>query len=264
MTRRATTTRKWEGAPIDAHEWLSFADPEEDRTWRFDVTFLMSGWQCVYGRGCQGVLTEAAPERAEGCCSYGAHFTDDEDLQRVKAAARGLNPTQWQFLGHGSRAPGIAVRRRAGQAAKTRMVEGACIFLNRPGFPGGPGCALHRAAIERGVPPMELKPDVCWQLPLRREDTTNADGSVTSTLCQWERAHWGAGGAEFAWWCTEAQEAFRGRSPVWRHMRAELEALIGPSVYQLLAGYLEAREEAAAGRDGVSVAFLPHPATRKP
>ena len=25
---------------------------------------------------------------------------------------------------------------------KTRIVDGACIFLNRPGFPGGRGCAL--------------------------------------------------------------------------------------------------------------------------
>ena len=23
---------------------------------------------------------------------------------------------------------------------KTRVVDGACIFLNRPGFPGGAGC----------------------------------------------------------------------------------------------------------------------------
>ena len=75
---------------------------------------------------------------------------------------------------------------------------------------------------------MDLKPDVCWQLPLRREDTTNPDGSVTSVVGQWDRQHWGAGGEEFAWWCTEAPEAFRGRRPVWRHMSDELSALIGP------------------------------------
>jgi len=103
---------------------------------------------------------------------------------------------------------------------------------------------------------MELKPDVCWQLPLRREDVTNPDGSVTSTLTQWDRIHWGPGGDEFAWWCTEAPEAFKGQSPVWRHMEPELTALVGPEIYALLASYLQARE--AAGP------VLPHPARRSP
>jgi hypothetical protein len=251
----AAAKRVWRDVPQEAHEWVSFEDPEEERTWRFDVTFLLSHWNCIYGRGCQGVLTAAAPERAEGCCSYGAHFTDEEDLERVKEAAKTLTPEQWQFLEEGRR--GITARRRTGQPARTRSLQGACIFLNRPGFPGGPGCALHRAALERGVHPMELKPDVCWQLPLRREDTTNPDGSVTSVVCQWERRHWGPGGQEFAWWCTEAPEAFGGRLPVWRSLRAELEALVGPAVYELLAAYLEAREN--GGRSTV----LPHPAVRQ-
>jgi hypothetical protein len=102
---------------------------------------------------------------------------------------------------------------------------------------------------------MELKPDVCWQLPLRREDTSNPDGSVTSVVGQWDRQHWGAGGAEFAWWCTEAPEAFGGSTPVWRHMRDELSALIGPEIFALLAPYLEARENAGSA--------LPHPAARQ-
>ena len=63
-------------APPDAHEWVSFEDAEEMRTWVFDVTFLASRWTCIFGRGCQGVLTGPAPELVQGCCSYGAHFTD--------------------------------------------------------------------------------------------------------------------------------------------------------------------------------------------
>ena len=73
-------TKRWRLTPADAHEWVSFEDPDEQRTWRFDVTFLLSHWECIYGRGCQGVLTGPAPEMEQGCCSYGAHFTDDEDL----------------------------------------------------------------------------------------------------------------------------------------------------------------------------------------
>ena len=244
--------KRWRLVPSDAHEWVSFDDPVERRTWRFDVTFLLSNWRCIYGHGCQGVLTAPAPELAEGCCSYGANFTGPEDLERVKAAAATLSQDQWQFREAGRR--GGVSRRAPGQVSVTRLVQGACIFLNRPGFPGGTGCALHRAALERGQKPMELKPDVCWQLPLRRADTVNSDGSVTSALGQWEREHWGPGGDEFAWWCTESADAFSATTPVWRHMGDELEAMVGPDVFALLASYLEAREGA-----GVP---LPHPAVR--
>ena len=232
---------------------MSFEDPGEQRTWRFDVTFLLSHWECIYGRGCQGVLTGPAPELAQGCCSYGAHFTSDEDLARVKAAAKTLTPDQWQFAERGQH--GGVARRNAEGCTVTRMVEGACIFLNRPGFPGGPGCALHRAALERGEAPMDLKPDVCWQLPLRREDTSDPDGSVTSTVGQWDRSHWGAGGEEFAWWCTEAPEAFKGATAVWRHMQPELS---GPG----RTGRLRPSRPLPRGpRERRSP--LPHPAVRR-
>ena len=236
------------------HEWVSFDDPDEDRTWVFDVTFLLSGWQCIYGRGCLGVLTGPTPELMQGCCSYGAHFTDDNDVGRVEAAARTLGPDEWQLRGNGRRR---VINVEADGTKVTRLLDGACIFLNRPGFPGGPGCALHRAAIERGKHPMELKPDVCWQLPLRREDTTDDRGHVTSTVTQWDRKHWGEGGDEFHWWCTQAPDAFGGDVPVYRHMRSELVALSGPLVYGLVAAYLEAR--ATKGR----AVALPHPALKK-
>ncbi len=244
-------------APRDAHEWLSFEDPAEDRTWLVDVTFLSSRWRCIYGSGCQGVLTEPAPEQTEGCCSYGAHFTDEADVERVTAAAATLSGEQWQFRSKGRRKAG-AVKRDFEGVAATRLVDGACIFLNRPGHPGGAGCALHRAAIDGGVPPRKLKPDVCWQLPLRREDTVAADGHVTSSLGEWGRRHWGAGGAQFAWWCTEAPSAFSRREPVYLSLRDELVAMVGEEVYDLLATYLKARAE----RRGRSLPLLAHPTVR--
>jgi hypothetical protein len=240
--------------PADAHEWVSFEDPEELRTWMFDVTFLLSGWECIFGRGCQGVLTGPAPELVQGCCSYGAHFTDDDDVARVQAAAKTLSDSEWQFARIGRRR-GV-VQRQADGTRISRLVEDACIFLNRPGFGAGPGCALHQAALARGQEPLELKPDVCWQLPLRREDTTDeATGRVTSTIGQWERRHWGDGGEEFHWWCTEAREAFGGRKPVYKTMAAELTAMVGPAVYGLLVSYLATRRHETVP--------LPHPAVRR-
>ena len=65
--------------PIDPHEWISFEDEDEERTWVFDATFLTSNWTCIFGNGCQGVLTGPAPELVQGCCSYGAHLVDKKD-----------------------------------------------------------------------------------------------------------------------------------------------------------------------------------------
>ncbi|MGD0220496.1 MAG: hypothetical protein ABSC73_08600 [Acidimicrobiales bacterium] len=238
--------------PNDAHEWVSFADPKEDRTWVFDVTFLLSAWRCIYNAGCQGVLTGPAAELAEGCCSYGAHLSDPKDARRVEAAAARLSPSQFQHI---RRARRVGVIKHQGKELTTRLVDGACIFLNRPGFPGGPGCALHRAALEAGIAPRRYKPDVCWQLPVRREDATDEGGHVTSTITQWERRHWGPAGDEFHWWCTEAPEAFVAAEPVYLGLADELRALVGPAVYKTLAGYLD--EARARG------APLPHPVVRR-
>ena len=239
--------------PAESHEWASFEDPDEERTWMFDVTFLLSGWECIFGRGCQGVLTGPAPELVQGCCSYGAHFTDSADVARVKAVAKTLSDDEWQFAKIGRR-QGIIEKQPDGTKV-TRIVEDACIFLNRPGFPTGPGCALHQVAMKRGRPPLELKPDVCWQLPLRREDLTDATGRVVSMVGEWERRHWGEGGEEFHWWCTEASEAFGSKKPVFESMRDELTEMVGKKVYARLAAFLKDRREQ-------SWVPLPHPAVR--
>jgi hypothetical protein len=241
--------------PPGAHDWVSFPDPDEDRTWVVDVTFLLSHWQCIYGAGCQGVLTGPAPELEQGCCSYGAHFTGDEDVERVLAAAATLTTTEWQHHRAGHRRDGSldVLTNGPDGATVTRQTGGACLFLNRPGFAGGAGCALHAAALQRGERPMDLKPDVCWQLPLRREDETDSTGHVTSVVCEWDRRHWGEGGLEFHWWCTEAPEAFTGRRAVYEELSDELCAMVGEQPYRLIIAELERRRAAAT-------APLPHPA----
>ncbi len=239
----------------DRHEWVSFEDPDEDRTWIFDLTFLLSRWTCIYGRGCLGVLTAAAPELEHGCCSYGAHFTGEADRTRVEEAVLALEPEQWQFHGLGRRR-GVATREKSG-AWRTRLHQGACIMLNRPGFPAGAGCALHLAALEAGEAPLERKPDVCWQLPLRRVDSTDEVGHVTSTLREWKRRDWGPGGAEFHWWCTEGPQAFSvaGSPTVLSSMADELAEMVGRPIYELLLTAVAERSLASTP--------LPHPAVRR-
>ncbi len=235
----------------DLHEYISFEDPDEYRTWVFDVTFLMSPWTCIYGRGCPGVLTSPAPELEQGCCSYGAHFVDDEDHDETLTFIERLTDDQWQFRNKAAK-DGPTRRTRSGQWV-TRVHQGACIMLNRPDFPGGAGCALHRAALEAGEQPLDWKPDVCWQLPLRLEETTDDHGHVTSTLREWKRRDWGDGGREFDWWCTDAPDAFIAAAPVYETLRDEIIALIGAGPYELVASHLDRRTRWQP---------LPHPALR--
>ena len=242
-------------APDTAHEWVSFDDDEEERTWVFDLTFLMSKWTCIFGAGCQGVLTGPAPELVQGCCSYGAHFTGEEDVAKIERIAADLPEEYWQFRSKGVTKKGIVKIARVNKDGDTvtRQVEDACIFLNRPGFANGPGCALHQYAVAKGERPLDLKPDVCWQLPLRREDLEDGDGHVTSTLRQWDRKHWGEGGFEFHWWCTEDPEAFVGSAAVYETLRDEIVELVGEKPYDKLVAYIRSRGETT---------YLPHPAVR--
>ena len=87
--------------PEELHEWISFADPDLEQTWMIDATFLRSNWTCIYGNGCQGILDEADPTLHQGCCSYGAHFIDKEDLASVKKSVKRLKPEHWQNFDRG-------------------------------------------------------------------------------------------------------------------------------------------------------------------
>jgi len=239
----------------DLHEWISFEDPEEERTWVFDLTFLTSNWTCIFGAGCPGVLTGPAPELEQGCCSYGAHFVDDDDRANIERISKRLTKEQWQFRSESRKRGGPTKRNRDGELV-TRLVEGACIFLNRPGFATGPGCALHQAALAVGDRPLDWKPEVCWQLPLRRSDETDAHGYVTSTVREWKRRDWGGGGEQFHWWCTDDHEAFVGHEPVYDTLRDELIELCGEEPYRILVELIERRRSSRE-------VFLPHPAVKR-
>ena len=235
-----------------SREWVTIPVPgKQPKRWLVDVTFLASSWQCIFGAGCQGVLTEPAPELVQGCCSYGAHFSEKDDRERVEKKDRKLTAREWQ-LKHLGEKRGIVAS--AGKKEwRTRLVDDACIFLNRPDFPAGPGCALHLLALRLGKHFVKTKPTVCWQLPLHAEEREEDDGSTTVVLSEFARSGWGEGGEDFAWWCTEAPESFTGQEPVYKTLEAELRETLGDEVYSELAKYLDERMLSGAQR-------LPHPA----
>jgi hypothetical protein len=221
--------------------WVSFPNPDDEtEVFRCDLTWLTSRWTCIFGAGCPGVYA-TTPE--VGCCAHGAHFADDADHDRVAAAVGRLSETTWENYPLG--ADEWTERDDEGEL-KTRTVDGACIFHNSRDFPGGYGCALHGLALVEGANPLTLKPDVCWQLPIRRRFTEvdPGDGETYTEveIGEYVRAGWGPGGHDFDWYCTSNTEAHVGTQPVYLSNRAELVALMGQAGYTELAQHCEAFE----------------------
>jgi hypothetical protein len=197
-----------------------------DTTWRFERSFLQSNWRCIWGRGCLGIGTAPAPDLGLGCCSLGADLDEDE-APTISALAATLRPERFEH--HAEAAAGGVFADGARRA--TRVIDGACVFLNRPGFAGGAGCALHLAAVDAGESPVDWKPSVCWQLPLRVEFPPGEGDTEVATVRGWTRADWGATGETMAWCCTEGDLAYAGDRPVVDSLGEELEAIAGRGVY---------------------------------
>jgi hypothetical protein len=226
-------------------EWIEFADPADETHWiRADLTWLCSRWTCIFGRGCHGTIEGQA---SSGCCNHGAYFSDKDDEKRVRRFADELTREEWQFydLAHdeASKKGKLAIGEKDTlddeKRNKTRVVDGACIFANRDGFAGGIGCALHAHALNTGRNPLETKPEVCWQLPVRREQdwVDRPDGTriLRSTVTEFDRRGWGEGGHDLYWYCTSSPEAHIGHQPMYLSYGPELIALIGEDAYETLS-----------------------------
>ncbi len=198
-----------------------------DVTWRFERRFLTSNWTCIWGRGCKGILDEPAEHLNQGCCSIGAELADTGEAMTISALAATLDD---EFFQHRSAIDADDVFTDSTRTS-TKVVDGACIFLNRPGFDGGEGCALHLAALRAGESPIAWKPSVCWQLPVKIDWDLQADGSEIATVRGWERGDWGDDGDSMHWCCTEEPEAYVGDRPVVESLAGELIALVGDEVY---------------------------------
>ncbi|WP_299054395.1 hypothetical protein [uncultured Nocardioides sp.] len=224
--------------------WFELVDPDDaDQVFRCDLTWLTSRYRCIFGSGCAGIYADSPDV---GCCTLGAHFSDDEDEERVAGHVARLTPALWQAH------PGREVVREdwtepEDGERKTRVheVDGqrSCVFANRPGFStpegGGEGCALHALALVEGREPLETKPDVCWQLPIRRtfrEVTRGDDTTYTEvSIAEYDRRGWGPGGHDLDWYCSGNTEAHDAPRPLYLTNEPELVALMGRAAYDVLA-----------------------------
>jgi hypothetical protein len=179
-----------------------------DTVWRFDRDFLASRWTCLWGRGCQGIGPRPAPELGLGCCSMGADLSDVDEARLIAALAATLDPDHFERHGEAVTEGIFSDETRS----NTRVIDGACIFLNRPGFVGGAGCALHLAALQAGESPIDWKPSVCWQLPIKVDWELQTDDTEVATVRRWARGDWGA-------------------RPVIDSLGPELAAVVGTEVY---------------------------------
>jgi hypothetical protein len=93
--------------------------------------------------------------------------------------------------------------------------------------------------------PVETKPEVCWQLPVRREQewVDRPDGTriLRSTVTEFDRRGWGEGGHDLDWYCTSSPEAHINAEPLFEAYAAELTALLGEATYAELARLCDER-----------------------
>ncbi len=229
--------------------YVEFANPaDESEVLRCDLTWLTSAYTCIFGQGCPGIY-DTAPD--VGCCTLGAHFADDEDEARVEGFVDQLSAEQWQLKptrndGPVPKSDWVEVDEEGARKTLTVEVDGqqACVFQNRPGFAAGAGCALHLLALQQDRHPLETKPDVCWQLPIRRtfREVERQDGTEYTevSIGEYDRRGWGPGGHDLDWYCSGNTEAHVAPEPVFRTHEAELTELMGPAAYAELVGHCEA------------------------
>jgi hypothetical protein len=227
--------------------FVEFVDPaDESQVFRCDLTWLTSNYMCIFGQGCPGIYKES-PDT--GCCTLGAHFSDKEDRKRVAAFVDQLDADTWQFR------PDRAKVRKSDWIEyddegepKTRTLEvdgqSACIFHNRQDFHLGAGCALHALALQQGREPLETKPDVCWQLPIRRtfRNVKRQDDTEYTeiTIGEYDRRGWGPGGHDLDWYCSGNTEAHVAVEPLYITNAPELTELMGNAAYDELVRHCEA------------------------
>ena len=236
--------------------WIEFRDPADpDQVFRCDLTWLTSAYTCIFGQGCHGIY-KTSPDT--GCCTLGAHFADKDDEKRVAGFVKQLDEDLWQLKPSGKvrREDWVETDDEGARKTLTVEVDGqeACIFHNRTDFHSGAGCALHGLALQQGRHPLETKPDVCWQLPIRRSfrEVEQTDGTTYTevSIAEYTRRGWGPGGHDLDWYCSGNTEAHVALEPLYVTSAAELTELMGTEGYAELVRHAEAhvRSRSALGR----------------
>lgn len=228
-------------------EWLEFVDPEDpEMLFRVNVSFLTSGYNCIFGRGCPGLLNRGV-DYTRGCCERGVTFVNDEDYENIQKSVDMLTEEDCDNLEH-VQEKGWAMKSPKGKPYKTKKVNGACIFRNTT--PGREGCAFHVLGMRVGVNPAELKPNICWTVPIRSEvDWDDRHDVFVHTISAWDADDWGgtdddeeeSGRGHMGYWCIDTPDAYNGLQPMYQSHAYELTKLMGESGYNELCRLFKER-----------------------
>lgn len=267
-------------APDFPRQWLEFTNPDDNNhVFSIDLTWIESYYSCQFGTAnCRGIVEGFSQV---GCCNHGAFLCDETDREQLFDAVRRMPKHYWQHRPDTVDAylksdridiePWLEWDELDGDegepepALKTTLVSGACIFANRADWETGPGCAIHQWALAEGEDLTVVKPEVCWQLPLRRLEAweERADGVeiLRTTITEYNRRGWGNGGEDFHWYCTTAPSCHSNSIPLWQSCETELRVLMGDAAYEVLADHCHRRAQARTQLDDADSVLGTHPAT---
>lgn len=244
-------------------DWLEVLIPGDDEhdnaVLRVHLNFMLSNWECIYGRGCPGMFGVQSSMVVDdtGCCGQSFWFNGREDYQRVEARMAELTDEDWdaELRKHVNR-NGWAIVYKDGDPeddddfnGKGKVYDGGCVFQNRNnGSTGKPGCAFHHLGERTGRRHVDVMPYVCWQLPLRFWE----EEVGLWVLAPWDVDKWGepteeegTHNAYCAWWCMDSPDAFIGDNPVYKSLEDTIRETVGDEAYDLMVVAIE--ERIAAG-----------------
>ncbi len=244
-------------------DWLEFNDPASDMRFSVNLTFLMSNWECIYGRGCPGHfgVTDRYVIPDIGCCSDGFYTQGPDDLQAVEDAVKRLTPADWDQRNreYVEKMGSWGVSRMGGDQMKSRVFEGGCVFANRSGgSTGKPGCAFLAYASRHGEEVSDAKvhgheshttfmPQICHEAPVRF-DLDDDDEPTHMTITAWDADRWfvedppESNDDWMMWWCVDKPEAYIAETPVYVRMKDTLINRMGQAAYDEMARLIEVKQ----------------------
>ena len=252
------------------HDWFQFPDPaDEDRTFVVHIPFMMSNWNCLFGRGCPGWFgTHEEHIRPDaGCCAHGAYMNSQVELERINSyidelTEDDLSPEglahvrqkgwyKYEKDGKKKGKPGYDKDNPDSIVAKTQTRNGLCVLQNSGSEGSRIGCALHHLAARTGKGDhVDVMPQVCWQVPIAtRYDYDEITKTTSCTIFPWDSDVWneadddGTHDSWMAWNCIDAPDAYSAAEVLYKTMERELRKLMGDAGYDILVKYLEGREQ---------------------
>ena len=166
---------------------------------------------------------------------------------RSRSSPKQLGDDEWQFE-VGRHEEAASGRRSARTSGAPASHEDACVFLNRPDFEAGPGCALHLHAIEHGQALQRDQADGVLAAPAahvrprrgRRRRSRRCSPSSAATAGA-KAARSSPGGAP------RRRRRSPAHEPVYQSMETELRLMLGDDVYEEVVE-VPATRGIAAGR----------------